>query len=131
LRPDNGINTGIESLVVFLCNQHGGVNLGDHPGWLSNTDKDDNGAVVPQLDTTERKEFVDAWNTPFVYFSSTSSGSFEHPQKIRLPEDLGDVTATAWKGPAGYLGHGRFQLLSAGKDRIFNTEDDISFPERK
>jgi prepilin-type N-terminal cleavage/methylation domain-containing protein len=115
---DNGINTGIESLVVFLDQDRGGF-LSEQAGWLVDTDKDDH------------KEVVDAWGTPFAYFSSTTAGSFEQPQKIRLPGDGGDVPALAWKGPDGPLGQHKYQLISAGKDKTFNTDDDIVWPERR
>jgi prepilin-type N-terminal cleavage/methylation domain-containing protein len=115
----NNVNTGIESLVLFLGQGHGGIDLSEHAGWLADTDKD------------SRKEVVDAWGTPFAYFSSTTAGSFEQPQKIRLPDEAGDVSVVAWKSPEGPLGQRKYQMVSAGKDRTFNTEDDIVWPERK
>jgi prepilin-type N-terminal cleavage/methylation domain-containing protein len=132
VKNDNGINTGIESLVLFLSMSSGGIDLSEHTGWLANTDKDDNGAPVPRLNTNERREIVDAWDTPFAFFSSTTAGSFDRPQKIRVPGDGGmDAPAVAWKGPDGHLGARKYQLVSAGKDQIFNTEDDVVWPDRK
>jgi len=116
---DNGINTGIESLVMFLSQDRGGVDLSKQRGWLADTDKDNH------------KEIVDARGTPFAYFSSTTAGSFEQPQRIRLPDDAGDIPAVDWKGPEGPLGQRKYQMVSAGKDRIFNTEDDVVWPERR
>jgi hypothetical protein len=119
LNDTNGINTGVESLVEFLNQGHGGINLSEHASWLADTDKDNH------------KEVVDAWGTPFAYFSSTSAGSFAQPQKIRLPDDGGDVPVVAWKGAEGPLGQRTYQMVSAGHDKIFNTEDDIVWPERR
>jgi prepilin-type N-terminal cleavage/methylation domain-containing protein len=132
LRPDNGLNTGIESLVWFLCNQRGGIDLGEHEDYLANTDKDDHGVPVPRLSRSARVEVVDAFGTPLAYFNARGTG-YGKAQKIALPDDSGGavIEAKAWKNAAGsYLGEGKFQIVSAGPDRVFNTDDDITWPER-
>ena len=41
------------------------------------------------------------------------------------------VPAKAWKTDDGrYLGHRKYQIVSAGPDLVFNTEDDITYPSR-
>ena len=43
-----------------------------------------------------------------------------------------EMTARPWKNPNsdGYLGGKRFQIISAGPDLTFNTDDDLTWPER-
>jgi hypothetical protein len=42
------------------------------------------------------------------------------------------VDAHAWKNPDsnGWLGNRSFQIVSAGADLTFNTEDDLTIPSR-
>jgi prepilin-type N-terminal cleavage/methylation domain-containing protein len=131
LKADNGINTGIESLVVFLSQGRGGIDLSGRRGWLTNTDGDDNGARVPLLDTGLRYEVADAWTVPLAYFSATSQG-FDRGQRVLLGADQGgEVPVRAWKtAEGGYLGGRKYQIVSAGPDRTFITGDDVTWPER-
>jgi len=130
-KPD-AVNSGIESLVIYLSwKNFGGISLDEHEDWLRNTDGDDNEAVIPLLDRSEKVEVVDAWGTPFVYFHNRN---YAKPQTIMLPgsaELAGESeTVRARKNPrsAGYLNPRKFQLISAGKDLEFGTEDDLIHP---
>jgi prepilin-type N-terminal cleavage/methylation domain-containing protein len=129
LKADNGINTGIESLVWSISQRYSGaIDLTENARWLSNTDGDQNGEVNPKLGTTERKEVMDSWRTPFAYFYKNMAKE----QRV-LPSWEGSVelTVKAWKNKEGrYVGINSFQIVSAGPDRVFNTEDDITYPER-
>jgi prepilin-type N-terminal cleavage/methylation domain-containing protein len=129
LKKDQGTNTASESLVVFLTRQRA-LDLAEMQQSLSNTDGDDNGMVIPGLGRSARVELVDNWGTPIAYFSSTGSG-FAQPQKIQLAVDQGGATveARAWKNGEEPLAR-KFVLRSAGPDREFNTDDDITFPQR-
>jgi prepilin-type N-terminal cleavage/methylation domain-containing protein len=132
-KNDNGINTGIESLVAFLSQaQATGADFSDLGQQLTNTDSDDNGAVLPVLNRKERLEIADAWMTPLAYFSKTSkNGGFGKAQKI-IGSDGQTQTVTAKKNAEGLpLGKNKFQLLSAGPDMIFGTDDDICYPPDK
>jgi prepilin-type N-terminal cleavage/methylation domain-containing protein len=133
LKSDNGINTGIESLVAFLSQVKAtGADLSDVGPQLTNTDGDDNGALLPVLGRKERLEIADGWGTPLAYFSRTSkNGGFGKPQKI-IGADGQTQTVSARKNAEGLpLGKNKFQLLSAGKDLIFGTDDDLSWPDNK
>jgi len=136
VKPDNGTNMGIESLVFFLSQKgSAGIDLSEHEGWLENTDADDHGTTMQRLGRTTRVEVVDAWGTPMAYFSSVSQvAGFDKVQKVMLPGEAGAgevVDAKAWKrADGGFLGAGKYQIVSAGKDRVFNTDDDVTWPER-
>jgi hypothetical protein len=62
-----------------------------------------------------------------VYFSKFG---MERPQQVQ-PTAEGDVVAVkaARRADGVYYGAGKFQLLSAGKDGIFGTGDDIVWPK--
>jgi prepilin-type N-terminal cleavage/methylation domain-containing protein len=132
-KSDNGTNTGIESLVAFLSqSQSDGQDLSSFGNHLTNTDSDDNGAKLPLLGKSQRLEVADEWDTPLAYFSKTSTnGGFAKAQSIAVGPDLPPILANARKNAEGTpLGARAFQLLSAGRDRIFGTPDDISYPDQ-
>lgn len=125
----DGINTGIESLVIFTHQRRGGTNLLEHETWLQNTDEDKNRTVIPLLNRKEKVEVVDVWGTPFAYFTGPYEGK---KQQIMGPDGIA-VPVTPWKNPksTGYLGdENKFMLISAGPDGVFNTEDDLTYPTR-
>jgi prepilin-type N-terminal cleavage/methylation domain-containing protein len=126
-KPDNGQNTGIESLVCFLSQGRADgedfTSLGDK---LTNTDKDDHGVDLPLLKTRERLEIADAWGTPLAYFGKFG---LDKQQTVAIAEGE-SLFAKAKKGPDGRVfGDGKYQVLSAGADLIFGTDDDIVWPK--
>jgi prepilin-type N-terminal cleavage/methylation domain-containing protein len=127
-KPDNGRNTGIESLVCFLSQStRDGLDLGSHAGQLGNTDGDDHGAELPLLKRRERLELLDPWQTPLCYFGKFG---MDRPQTVVPSPDEAPVVVKAKRRPdATAFGAGKFQLLSAGRDRIFGTDDDLCWPE--
>jgi type II secretory pathway pseudopilin PulG len=131
-KPDNGLNTGIESLVAFLSQSRAdGADLGDLGSALTNTDGDDHGELLPVLNRKGRLEVADAWGTPLAYFSKQSKAlGFGRPQTVASA--TGErLVANARKNADGlFLGNGKFQLLSAGRDLAFGTDDDVSWPDR-
>lgn len=127
-KPDNGKNTGIESLVVMLSqNQKEGSSLSDLGDALVNTDEDSHGIPLPLLDgVRSRYEVADAWGTPMVYFSKLN---IDKPQQVVPAIGQPAVSVKAKKRDDGtYYGQRRFQLLSAGADLEFGTDDDIVWP---
>src|SRR5262245_23408013 len=82
-KADNGVNTGIESLVAFLSQSAAdGADLTDLGPKLTNTDKDENGAPLPLLGgRTDRPEVADEWLTPLAYFAKGSLAA-DKPQVV-------------------------------------------------
>ena len=72
-KADNGVNTGIESLVVLTQSVQGTTRLEDE-AMMANTDGDQNGAEIQYLGRSDRPEVVDGWGSPFAYFSSWNDG---------------------------------------------------------
>ncbi len=134
LKTDNGANTGIESLVAFLSQSaQDGQDLSDMAQRLVNTDNDISDALLPLLGRKDRLEVADEWGVPIAYFSKTSANlGFDKPQQVAMPGGDGlRHTAKALRNQDNQpIGGRKFQLLSAGRDQIFNTEDDISWPQK-
>ena len=127
-KADNGKNTGIESLVVMLSQgKKEGSSLSDLGDALVNTDEDSHGEPLPLLDgVRSRYEVADTWGTPLVYFSKLN---MSRPQQVVPAVGESSVTVKARKRDDGsYYGQRKFQLLSAGADLDFGTEDDIVWP---
>lgn len=126
-KNDNGINTGIESLVCFLSQStQSGLDLTSLAEQFSNTDDDDHGVELPLLKQRKRLEIADHWKTPLVYFSKFG---MERAQQVKLDAE-GDVVSVKARRRADGIpyGQGQFQLLSAGQDRTFGTDDDLHWP---
>lgn len=134
---DNGKNSGIESLVLHLCNTPKASELDQHPGWLANTDGDKSPLPLPGLDRKERLEVVDSWGTPFAYFTGHIGSEYSGKQVVVLPP-LGEETGSSDEvsvrprrdaSTGNYYYPRGFQLISAGADKTFDTEDDILYPD--
>lgn len=125
-KADNGINTGVESLVCFLSLQkRGGADLSGMGDVLCNTDKDDHGVEQPLLHQRGRVEVADAWGTPLAYFAKAG---MEKTQQVMPPEQDAQPVKARRRADGSIFGAGKYQLLSAGRDRTFGTEDDLSWP---
>jgi prepilin-type N-terminal cleavage/methylation domain-containing protein len=129
---NNGINEGIECLLVHVHKQSlgGTATLEDKVDWLINTDGDDGGFDIKLLETTKLFEVADAWFNPIVYFREDSYGQ---KQTIGMwGEDQEQETVQALRNPSTnkFLSPRKWQLISAGQDRVFGTEDDISIPPK-
>jgi prepilin-type N-terminal cleavage/methylation domain-containing protein len=129
LAPDNGTNSGIESLVAFLGQKRiGSDSIADHEDWLDNTDGDAAPTEIPLLDRRDLMEVVDAWGVPLVYFCSQSSG-YAKGQRVEIG-DGESVKVMPQQNPrtGKPIGKGKFQILSAGPDLEFGTADDLTYP---
>ena len=126
-KPDNGRNTGIESLVCFLAlSVRDGLDLAPLAERLVNGDKDDHGVEQPTLRSRERYEIADHWQTPLVYFAKSG---MQRAQLVQAEPDADAVQVKPKRRPDGVAyGAGKFQLLSAGRDRTFGTDDDLVWP---
>lgn len=127
-KTDNGQNTGIESLLVMVSqSRKGGTDLSDLRDKFTNTDGDKHGAPYPLLDDmTDRMEIADGWNTPLVYFNKLN---MKKTQLVVPAPDEAPVQVKAKRREDGsYYGAKKFQILSAGKDLTFGTDDDIVWP---
>ena len=128
--PDR-LNTGIESLVMFTHEKQMQLDTLDGKlEWLGNTDGDSNGEAIPLLGTREKMEVLDAWGTPLAYFNA-GAGGYDKEQTIKPSGEGAETKARALKNPStgDWLAKRGYQLISAGPDGTFGTDDDISIPE--
>lgn len=130
--PPNELNTGVECLVLALWsdNWEAGGRLDVEK--LANTDGDRSAGPITDLPSSELFECVDAWGNPIAYIASADYG-VDH-RYVTFAADgstVESVVRAAKSTKTGrYVGHGKFQLLSAGPDGEFGTEDDISHPKQ-
>lgn len=125
-KGDNGQNTGIESFVAFVSlARSGGTDFSDLGDKLCNTDGDQHGVEQPLLNRKDRVEIADSWGTPLAYFTKFSmQGETTVTGTDGVPQ-----TVSARKNERGEpFGAGKWQFLSAGKDRTFGTDDDLCWP---
>ncbi len=126
-------NCGNESVILCL-NRKGRDSLFDIEGYkgikLENIDDDRTQAVLTSFGPEDKAlyEVLDIWGTPLAYFHHRDYGSVDAQDLGRISgvEDL--VKALPWRNAKtkGYYQRDKFQLVSAGPDLKFNTEDDIT-----
>lgn len=129
---DNGVNSGIESLVLALCQKRlGSDSLADHEDWLGNTDGDRNTVETPLLERRALVEVVDAWGLPF-YYACAQTGGYSRSQQVQSPDEM-TFKVRAFKNPetGRVAGKGKFQLISAGPDGEFGNQDDLTYPKMR
>lgn len=123
----NGANTSAEALVYQLFQAD---YTGQRPkqDWLVNTDGDSTPKAMTMLDSLELFELADSWGNPILYFDSLHYGDkeimvFAGPEEDIYEQSAGPVKnerTGLWEEPSS------FQLISAGEDGDFGTEDDLS-----
>ncbi len=124
----NKENEGIEAFVVALATSGSSscMRLLDDleaQGLLGNTDGDKAGSVLGALQRRDQLEILDPWQNPFAYFHHRD---YRNPQTIHMADGSLQVVRPV-ENPAtgGFMEPRRFQILSAGPDGTFGTEDDI------
>ena len=126
---NDGTNVGVEALVVALWSnkyEAGGL---IEPDRLKNTDGDSSARTLGDLGRG-LLEFVDGWENPIAYIRKDDYatrgrlyGTFDPEtgeQILSEPKALGNATT------GRYYENFKFQLISAGPDGWFGTEDDIT-----
>lgn len=134
---NDGTNVGNEALVVALWSKKyeaGGL-LADVRDKLVNTDGDRSTKQLTDFDTRELLEIVDPWGNPIAYIERS-----DYPQTNRryltYEVESGQAVESvpqAYKNPSTgqYYNAQGFQLISAGPDGRFGTDDDITPFERQ
>jgi prepilin-type N-terminal cleavage/methylation domain-containing protein len=125
--PPNDTNTGVEALVLSLWS----------PKWngsglpadkLVNTDDDRTKKPLATFPKPDLFEIADEWGNPIAYFHRRDYAKKDkyltHDNKTGEEDE---ATVLARKDPVTglYYNANRYQLISAGLDGVFGTEDDI------
>lgn len=130
----DGQNVGVEALVVALYSQ--GWEAGGHEiedDRFSNTDEDFSGSSLTDFGNRKLLELADSWGNPIAYIHRLDYHVDNRAYVTITDENKKARTfPKAYKDPVKgrYFKHNRFQLISAGPDGRFNTDDDITNFER-
>lgn len=121
-----GTNEGAEALVVALFSE-GRNGFGLRAEWC-NSDGDQARSSLTDFPTREIQELADKWENPIAYFHHADYG--DEVVYVTYDPKTGERYETRAKAlrdgdTGGWRGHLRFQLLSAGPDGMFGTDDDI------
>jgi len=125
-RPPNDTNVGSESLLAFLAGaEYGGT--GPEEDHLVNTDDDRFPKKTTRYAVSDAFEIGDQWKNPIAYLHPRDYGKrFTYQTEAESGEVLwGDVEARRSQRTGNYLRGEDFQLISAGADGVFGTEDDL------
>lgn len=125
--PPNRINLGVEALVVQLWSvARGGTHLSEDD--LVNLDADQSSSQLTAFPRRDLFELRDEWNNPLAYLERTQYGeSFVYFTESPVTgEPIESQVKAVESAKTGAFHNPRsFQLLSAGPDGEFGTEDDI------
>jgi len=133
---NDGTNVGVEALVVALWSKgyEGGGAANDFVDNLVNTDADASGKRLTDFETRDLLEISDDWGNPVAYISHRD---YEITNRAYVTIDplsgtnLRSTPVAQRDSTTGRFYEFRnFQLISAGPDALFGTEDDLTNFER-
>lgn len=130
--PNDGLNVGIECLVVALWSKKyeaGGL-LDKVRDNLVNTDGDRSTKQLTDFETRDLLEIPDPWGNPVAYIERSDYGITNRRYQtfeVKTEQAIESVPL-AFKNPTTgqYFAAQGFQLISAGPDGRFGSEDDIT-----
>ena len=133
---NDGLNVGIEALVVTLWSKKyeaGGL-LADVRDKLINSDGDRSTKQLTDFDTRDLLEIPDPWENPIAYIEK-SDYALTNRRYTTIDETGAQVESVplAFKNATTgqYYSALGFQLISAGPDGRFGTEDDVTSFQRE
>jgi len=133
---NDGTNVGVEALVVALWSngyEAGGL-LTEAADELVNTDGDSSGKSLTDFGNRFLFELADDWENPIAYISHRDYEVTNRAYVTYDPQTGEEQRSTpnAFKNPSTgrFYHHTTFQLISAGPDALFGTEDDITTFDR-
>jgi prepilin-type N-terminal cleavage/methylation domain-containing protein len=125
--PPNDTNTGGEALVLSLWSpKWGGTTIS--PDHLVNSDEDNTKKPLATFPKPDLFELADIWGNPIAYFHRRDYGKKDkYLTKNNINGEEAEATVVARKDPQTglYYNANRYQLISAGLDGEFGTQDDI------
>lgn len=123
----NSTNLGAEALVIQLFGSKWSTSLAEDR--LGNTDNDESKKALARFPKPTLFEIKDQWGNPIAY---SHRRDYDHPQTYTML-DAGGVPAGESvfkahmnKQTGQYWNAKEFQLVSAGPDCEFGTDDDIT-----
>jgi prepilin-type N-terminal cleavage/methylation domain-containing protein len=131
----NAENLGIESVVLCMnsIRYNGSFDFAESKGCkIENLDNDFTQVKLTRFGDGVKDLFeaVDPWGTPYAYFNNQDYARAEELGKVSGLES--PIKCLPYKHPKlGFYRRDTFQLISAGPDGQFNTEDDVTNFERE
>ena len=130
---NDGENVGIEALVVALWSNNWEAGGNFEPEDLENTDGDSSAKTLGDLGRN-LFEITDMWGNPLAYIHRSDYGA-DNRAYVTITEDGTEARSVprAFKDPRTdrYFRRNKFQLISAGQDGLFDTDDDITTFDRE
>jgi prepilin-type N-terminal cleavage/methylation domain-containing protein len=125
----NLINAGSEALYLAFFDPKFPGELPSQD-WLVNTDGDQTSRTLTRLSSRDLWELGDPWGNPIAYFESLHYDDREPRSYLAGIEEEEPEEQTAEprrdERTGGFDQPGKFQLVSAGADGMFGTEDDLA-----
>jgi prepilin-type N-terminal cleavage/methylation domain-containing protein len=133
VQTSNAVNEGIEALYVGLHQKDFADGGTIDESLLCNTDEDTTATAYHRIAgfSNQLFEVKDAWGNPIAYFHFSNYGK---KQTYRMSPDAApdtanldqDVSAKQSSMTGVYVNPDSYQLISAGPDFIFGTDDDVT-----
>jgi prepilin-type N-terminal cleavage/methylation domain-containing protein len=124
----NLTNLGGEALVVALWSTDwNGTQLRED--MFSNTDNDETKRALTRFPTNSLQELRDEWGNPIAYYHRRDYGRTDNYVVTNTETgEIEELQVKAWMNPTTktYFNSNTFQLISAGIDGLFGTEDDVT-----
>ncbi len=122
----NRKNENAEALFLALFNPE---YTGERPSqeWLVNTDEDEATRAATMLQSRELFEIGDEWGNPIVYFESLHYSDKEEAVVLAGVDFMEEQSVSPGRNErtGSFSEPNSFQLVSAGADGLFGTDDDI------
>ena len=126
----NNTNKGAEALVQALwSSEWGGTGLSADRFTNSDDDKSKKTIIDPNIIANgELMELADAWGNPIAYIHRSQYGEKLSYMTLDAEAEIDETEISAYKNPAtgSYFHPRKYQLISAGEDGLFGTEDDLT-----
>ncbi len=122
----NKTNLGSEVLCVQLWSpDYGGSGISEDQ--LGNSDEDEAKQNLTTHGNKDLFELVDNWDNPIAYFHRKDYGRADSYFTMDEKGEEGPSTVQARMNPktGSYFNPRSFQLISAGEDGVFDTDDDL------
>jgi len=129
IRADNDANEGAEALYAALHDKSFPQGTSIDEEKLVNSDGDSTASAYHRNGITLLFEVADGWGNPIAYLRPTSYGKqFRYVMaECDDPADSEQVVSSHKSAVTGvWANPDTFQLVSAGADRRFGTEDDVT-----
>lgn len=125
--PPNDVNIGSECLYLVICAEKG-PGFGNFDDQLINTDSDQLPRRPPGFQVATLFELGDRWENPIAYFHHSDYAREDLYATVDKDGERIETVVRAVKNektglhyePRGY------QMISAGVDGVFGTDDDIT-----